>query len=49
MRTELAHGITLVKEETDHFKNFEYLDQTNAYKVSELNIHLAGCSRMNNA
>ena len=44
MRTELAHGITLVKEETDHFKNFEYLDQTNAYKVSELNIHLAGCS-----
>ena len=44
MRTELAHGITLVKEETDHFKNFEYLDQSNVYKVSELSIHLAGLS-----
>lgn len=33
-RTELAHGITLVKEETDYFKNFELLDQINTYKVS---------------
>ena len=25
-RTQLANGLTLVKEETDYFKNFEFLD-----------------------
>lgn len=33
-RSELAHGLTLVKEETDHLKNYQHLDQVNSYTVS---------------
>ena len=33
-RSELAHGLTLVKEETDHLKNYQHLDQVNTYTVS---------------
>ena len=33
--TELAHGVTLTKVETDFYKNFEILDQINIYTVSK--------------
>ena len=34
VRTEIAHGLWIIKQETDHLKNYEFLDQMNTYRVS---------------
>lgn len=34
LRSQIANGLNLIKEEVDHYKNFEFLDQVNTYTVS---------------